>query len=400
MRAGRRRPPVPAVDARPSGAARPRPRPPRGGGTYRGTDGHVHRVPARAGTTSSRSCACARTWRRRPPPRCRRSRPGRPAGRASSGRSRRSTRPCCRVVEAVVALGAERPVTAAAVRAAVAGDDTAAAALVDAALADAQGPGPDPPRRAGARRTRGPGGGRRPTTRRCTRPRPAEFVGFVPGRPAWSSTTAPRPTPTAGSAVLDDPAEVRSPLQDALAGARQVIDAPLWGPPWVPALTNATATAGAVQRLLRRGLPRARRQPARRPPAPRVVLALRGGRTHRARALSTVPADAPHRSRAGRGRVGRGGRARRRLVARLATCGSTPAPVLRSGGLGVRETCAGSRRRSRSTRPRRRSSSSLAGAAGLWPTTARSRRRSCRRSTWTTGPRSTPARWRSSCGPG
>lgn len=244
------------------------------------------------------------------------------------------------VVEAVVALGAERPVTAAAVRAAVAGDDTAAAALVDAALADAQARAlihpdvPEPAARAGRRRSTADDAPLHaaPGLAELLGPYPA---GLAPVEHHRTETHADG----RGSAVPDDPAEVRSLLQDAPAGARQVIDALLWGPPVGLAPTNATATAGAVQWLLRRGL--LVHGDSRHVVLPRrVALALRGGRTHRAPALApTVPADAPHRSPAlvAAESVAAGEHVVR-LVARLAHLWEhAPAPVLRSGGLGVRE---------------------------------------------------------------
>ncbi|MFC0713828.1 helicase-associated domain-containing protein [Cellulomonas biazotea] len=72
----------------------------------------------------------------------------------------------------------------------------------------------------------------------------------------------------------------------------------------------------------------------------RVALALRGGRTHRAPALPpVVPADAPHRAAAlVAAESAAAGEHVVRLVARVAHLWERqPAPVLRSGGLGVRE---------------------------------------------------------------
>ncbi|NNH06067.1 helicase-associated domain-containing protein, partial [Cellulomonas fimi] len=139
-------------------------------------------------------------------------------------------------------------------------------------------------------------------------------------------------------ALPDDPAAVRALLDDAPAGARQVVDALLWGPPVGLAPTNATATAAAVQWLLRRGL--LAHGDSRHVVLPRrVALVLRGGRTHRAPALPPPAPDAPHRNpglvaaesvAAGEHLV--------RHVSRLAHLWERqPAPVLRSGGLGVRE---------------------------------------------------------------
>ncbi|MDC7121499.1 helicase-associated domain-containing protein [Cellulomonas fimi] len=245
------------------------------------------------------------------------------------------------VVEAVVALGAERPVTAASVRAAVAGDDAAGARLVDAALADAQARAlvhPDLPE--------GPDAGARTARRRSTSrddvplhaaPGLAELLGPYPA--GLAPVEHHRADAHADTHGPEDPAEVRALLQDAPAGARQVVDALLWGPPVGLAPSNATATAGAVQWLLRRGL--LVHGDSRHVVLPRrVALALRDGRTHRAPALPpTVPTDAPHRSPAlVTAESVAAGEHVVRLVARLAHLWErAPAPVLRSGGLGVRE---------------------------------------------------------------
>ncbi|WP_124344540.1 helicase-associated domain-containing protein, partial [Cellulomonas algicola] len=244
------------------------------------------------------------------------------------------------VVEAVVALGAERPVTAAAVRAAVAGDDPAGGRLVDAALADAQARAlvhpdvPDP----GARPARARSAARADVPLHAA-PGLAELLGPYPaGLAPVEHHRGEQPADGRGTGP-DDPAEVRALLQEAPAGARQVVDALLWGPPVGLAPTNATATAGAVQWLLRRGL--LVHGDSRHVVLPRrVALALRGGRTHRAPALApTVPTDAPHRSDAlVAAESAAAGEHVVRLVGRLAHLWEqAPAPVLRSGGLGVRE---------------------------------------------------------------
>ncbi|QHT58092.1 hypothetical protein GXP71_19740 [Cellulomonas sp. H30R-01] len=243
------------------------------------------------------------------------------------------------VVEAVVALGAERPVTAAAVRAAVAGDDAAGGRLVDAAIVDAQARALIHPDLAEP--------GSRPRGRSSTRadvplhaaPGLAELLGPYPaGLAPVEHHRGEQPAEGRGTGP-DDPAEVRALLQEAPAGARQVVDALLWGPPVGLAPTNATATAGAVQWLLRRGL--LVHGDSRHVVLPRrVALALRGGRTHRAPALApTVPTDAPHRADAlVTAESAAAGEHVVRLVARLAHLWEqAPAPVLRSGGLGVRE---------------------------------------------------------------
>lgn len=243
------------------------------------------------------------------------------------------------VVEAVVALGAERPVTAAAVRAAVAGDDPAGGRLVDAALADAQARAlvhPDLPE-PGARPARSRSAARADVPLHAA-PGLAELLGPYPAGLAPVEHHRGEP-PADGRGGPDDPAEVRALLQEAPAGARQVVDALLWGPPVGLAPTNATATAGAVQWLLRRGL--LVHGDSRHVVLPRrVALALRGGRTHRAPALApAVPTDAPHRAGAlVAAESAAAGEHVVRLVARLAHLWEqAPAPVLRSGGLGVRE---------------------------------------------------------------
>lgn len=229
------------------------------------------------------------------------------------------------VVEAVVALGHDGPVTAAALRAAIAGDDPRAGARVDAALADAC-----------ARALVHPDLPADPAT---LHPAPgiAELLGPYPAGLAPAEHHRPDGHPDHGTP--DDPAQVRALLHDSPAGARQVVDALLWGPPVGLAPSNATATAGAVQWLLRRGL--LTHGDSRHVVLPRrVALALRDGRTHRAPALPpSVPADAPHRSAAlVSAESATAGEHVVRLVARLAHLWErSPAPVLRSGGLGVRE---------------------------------------------------------------
>ena len=251
-----------------------------------------------ATTSSSRSCAADRTWRRRRPRPCRRSRSARPAGRASSARSPASTRACCRCSRRSSRSRDPGPVTAADLPAALGATDDAGVALVERALrlavvgtlvypdtdADADAPllpspglaeilGPYPaglaPSDAGIRRGH-PAGTRRPR-------RPAD----APRRP--------RP-----------PARARcsTPCCGVRRSASRRPTAPRRPRPSTGCCVATCSCPGDSRHVV---LPRA------------VALALRGGRTHTAPAFPPpLPDDVPHRQpRAGRRRVGRRGRADR-----------------------------------------------------------------------------------------
>ncbi|NYI59514.1 helicase-associated domain-containing protein [Cellulomonas soli] len=128
-------------------------------------------------------------------------------------------------------------------------------------------------------------------------------------------------------------------LGDAPPGARPVLDALTWGPPVGVAPAAGSPAGAAVGWLLQNGL--LERGDARHVVLPRTVaLALRGGRTHREPArtpeawsgAAARPAElVATESTAAAERVVR-------LVAHLVRLwGRTPPPVLRAGGLGVRD---------------------------------------------------------------
>lgn len=142
---------------------------------------------------------------------------------------------------------------------------------------------------------------------------------------------------------LGTPETLQALLADAPDGARTVLDRLVWGPP-VGALPDAdrpvrTASAtGPVEWLLAHGLLAV--ADAGHVVLPREVgLALRGGRVHRTTVTAPPPLTGRDRPRATvRGTAAGAAAEAVRLVEALGELwGTVPAPVLRSGGLGVRE---------------------------------------------------------------
>ncbi|MGY4643788.1 helicase-associated domain-containing protein [Cellulomonas sp. URHB0016] len=225
------------------------------------------------------------------------------------------------VLEAVVALDESGPVSSAQLVRAVAGvDDPVGAAAVEQALRSAQ-----------ARALVFP-----------EEPSPDAPLHPSPGLP---EALGPYP---AGLAPVDhhravhpptDPDVVRALLDEAPAGARQVLDALTWGPPVGLSPSPGSPSATAVSWLVRRGLlvPGDNRHVL----LPRAVaLALRDGRTHRRPAAAPpVPTEAAVRPPAlVAAESASAGERVARLVARLTrSWEQSPPPVLRAGGLGVRE---------------------------------------------------------------
>ncbi|WP_147795514.1 helicase-associated domain-containing protein [Cellulomonas sp. Y8] len=134
-----------------------------------------------------------------------------------------------------------------------------------------------------------------------------------------------------------DPAAVPGLLADAPAAGRAVLDALTWGPP-VGVRPASGPAAEAVTELVRAGL--LVRADERHVVLPRTVaLALRDGRTHRAPATPPAPEDLPRRDAAlVEAEHAAGAERAVRLVAGLLRLwGQAPPPVLRAGGLGVRD---------------------------------------------------------------
>ena len=170
----------------------------------------------------------------------------------------------------------------------------------------------------------------------------AELLGPYPAGLPPAGTGSGGPSSAARSAAtapdLAAPRALDDALADAPPGARQVLDALMWGPPvgLLPALR--TPARDAVQWLLTHGLlvP----GDARHVLLPRdVALALRSGRTHAG--LHRPPAatsDVRHPLELVAGESAMAAQRVVRLVASLVrTWEIEPAPVLRTGGLGVRE---------------------------------------------------------------
>lgn len=135
----------------------------------------------------------------------------------------------------------------------------------------------------------------------------------------------------------EPPADPRAALAQAPAGAEQVVDALLWGPP-VGRAPAAGGAAHAVDWLVRQGL--LARGDDRHVVLPRdVALRLRDGRTHRAPALAPTAADAPVRPGPLVAAESTGAAERTvRLVRRLVQLWEQAPPgVLRAGGLGSRD---------------------------------------------------------------
>ncbi|WP_345028516.1 helicase-associated domain-containing protein, partial [Cellulomonas oligotrophica] len=140
--------------------------------------------------------------------------------------------------------------------------------------------------------------------------------------------------PASDDAVPADPAAA---LADAPAGAAQVLDALTWGPPVGRVPPAGCPGAQAVRALVAHGL-------LARPDAEHVVLPrtlalrLRDGRTHRAPAAEPAPAS-PVRPAAtvAAESTAAAERTVRQVRRLLQAWEDAPPPVLRAGGLGVRD---------------------------------------------------------------
>ncbi|NMM31135.1 MAG: helicase-associated domain-containing protein [Cellulomonas sp.] len=170
----------------------------------------------------------------------------------------------------------------------------------------------------------------------------AELLGPYPAGlpPAGTVSGGPAPTGRNGAVTPTVPAPLLlgDVLADAPPGARQVLDALMWGPPvgLLPAVR--TPARDAVQWLLTHGLlfPGDTRHVLL---ARDVALALRSGRTHaELRRPPAAPSDVRHPLELVAGESVMAAQRIVRLVASLVrTWEIEPAPVLRTGGLGVRE---------------------------------------------------------------
>lgn len=156
--------------------------------------------------------------------------------------------------------------------------------------------------------------------------------------PGLSELLGPYPAGLAPSTGAQEPVDL-SALDDAPAAARSVLDALTWGPPVGIAPPAGSPAAAAVDWLLERRL--LSPGDARHVVLPRgVALALRDGRTHRGPATppEPVPTGMAHAEALVAAESAAAAERFVRLVALLVrTWEQTPAPVLRSGGLGVRE---------------------------------------------------------------
>ncbi len=137
-------------------------------------------------------------------------------------------------------------------------------------------------------------------------------------------------------AHLGDPGAVDRLLADAPTGARAVLEALAWGPPVGRTGTSAPARAASAW-LARHGLlagtddghvilPR------------EIALGLRAGRTHRDPALRPQPTPAPVPATVDAEAALAAEETVRRVAALVTLLGAEPAAVLRSGGIGQRET--------------------------------------------------------------
>lgn len=157
----------------------------------------------------------------------------------------------------------------------------------------------------------------------------ADALGATPAGLAPAATATDR-----RRAAPDDP---RAVLADAPAGAAQVVDALLWGPP-VGRAPSGGAAGRAVDWLVAQGL--LARGDERHVVLPRdVALRLRDGRTHRAPALAPDLTSAPVRPGAVVAAESTGAAERTvRLVRQLLQLWEQAPPgVLRAGGLGARD---------------------------------------------------------------
>jgi hypothetical protein len=155
--------------------------------------------------------------------------------------------------------------------------------------------------------------------------------------PGLAELLGPYPAGLAPASANDPPGDVIDQLVDAPPGVPPVLDALTWGPPVGLAPTNATATAAAVDWMVRRRL--LVMGDGRHVVLPRTVaLALRGGRTHRSAAVAPAPYYPTRISSTVAAESVDSGERIVRLVAHLGRMWEeSPPPVLRSGGLGVRE---------------------------------------------------------------
>jgi Helicase conserved C-terminal domain len=240
------------------------------------------------------------------------------------------------VVEAVVALHDDAaPVTADRVAQAVAADSDADRELVAAALERAVSlllVRLDDQPTTGSTEGRG----------LLAAPGLAELLGPYPaGLPPVgirSGGTASTGRPAVGTPTSDGPPVLDDVLADAPPGARQVLDALRWGPPvgLLPAVR--TPARDAVQWLLTHGL--LSPGDTRHVLLPRdVALGLRSGRTHaELHRPPAAPSEVRHPPELVAGESAMTAQRTVRLVATLVrTWEIEPAPVLRTGGLGVRE---------------------------------------------------------------
>ncbi|MCL3861528.1 helicase-associated domain-containing protein [Actinotalea sp. K2] len=175
----------------------------------------------------------------------------------------------------------------------------------------------------------------------------AEGLGLAPTGAGTPDAGSDEPQPVdvpALTRALADPTTVDGLLDQGPPGVRQVLDALTWGPPVGrspeadPRSTGKTSPARtAVEWLLRHGLLAV--SDSQHVVLPReVALALRAGRTHRAPAAVPQPAATP----ADPATVDAGSAQAAQEVVRLVTAlialwGDEQPPVLRSGGLGLRE---------------------------------------------------------------
>ncbi len=160
---------------------------------------------------------------------------------------------------------------------------------------------------------------------------PAE-IGAPSGLPAPRAAAA-----AAATAAAADPTEIAAALAATGPGGRAVLDALTWGPPVGVRPESGPATE-AVADLVARGL--LVRPDSRHVLLPRTVaLALRDGRTHPGPARPPELDDGPRRDAAlvEAEQAAAAERAVRLLATLVRAWERTPPPVLRAGGLGVRD---------------------------------------------------------------
>ena len=256
------------------------------------------------------------------------------------------------VLETVLALGdGVRAADVAAATGATPGEiEPVVRSLLDRALVWTEASGPDDPNELGALAT-APGlsdvlgpypAGLGPPLAATLARRTSASLARLAVDLGLAEPTAATPPVTAVAAHLTDPATVTGLLDRAPAAASRVLSALTWGPPvgrsTGPADDAASSPArGGVQWLLRHGL--LATSDAQHVVLPREVgLALRDGRTHREPARRPAPAATAADPLRVDGDAVRHAEEIVRLVGALvAQWGTAPPPVLRSGGLGVRE---------------------------------------------------------------